>query len=91
MSTHDVEWNYPNKRRDSSPAVRRARLAEEIGWALRDDEAQIAHLTGLLKAATKRIGELEGTIDWHLQFCKCSSSEIDATRKRADLGKGGKP
>jgi len=68
-------------------AAKRAKLVEEIGWALKDQQAEIDSLKGLLMKSMKRTAELEDVILWHLQGCKSSISAIAEFKKRANVGK----
>lgn len=49
--THD-DYNWPSRFTHPTPAGRRARLAEEVAWSLKDAQAEIDSLAGLLETVT---------------------------------------
>ena len=87
MSNTCDDPNWPERFRRPTPAAKRAKLVEEIGWALKDQQAEIDSLKGLLMKSMSRTRELEDVILWHLQECKSSISAIAEFKKRANVGK----
>ena len=87
MSNTCDDPNWPERFRRPTLAAKRAKLVEEIGWALKDQQAEIDSLKGLLMKSMKRTAELENVILWHLQECKSSISAIAEFKKRANVGK----
>ena len=79
--------NWPERFRRPTLAAKRAKLAEEIGWALKDQQAEIDALKGLLGKSMRRTAELQNVILWHLHECKSSIGAIAEFKKRANVGK----
>src|SRR5574340_158295 len=77
--------NWPASMRKTTPAVKRARLAEQIGWAMKDAEEEIATLTALLAKSMARTRELENVSVWHLQVGKGSIRGVAELLTRASV------